>query len=88
MWVSGLRVIWNNMMKKILFTLLFFAACISASAGETGGNSDTDKNENLQIEKTIDKSSEEKPKEVETPDSFDPTEELSEDIPAIFPVDI
>ena len=35
-----------------------------------------------------DVSPEKKSAEAETPDTFDPTEKLSEDIPAIFPVDI
>jgi hypothetical protein len=68
-----------------LFLILTFISIVQVSAQE---NTETTKKEEVEISNTDNKSTTEKRKEEETPDTFDPTEKLSEDIPVDFPVDI
>jgi len=70
---------------RILFFLLLIAAPILVHAQESLPTTEEKK---TQEEKTNDDPGTQNKIKEETPDTFDPTEKLSEDIAAPFPVDI
>ncbi len=84
MWAFALHVTWSDIMRLLLF-LLLISNLLLVTAQE---DSPASEEEMMQEQKTEDESGDKKQLEVETPDTFDPTEKLSEDIPAPFPVDI
>ena len=70
------------MEKILLLALLLSLSLVIASAD--------DKDETAALNKEQTETKKEKPPRstINTPDSFDPTETLSQDVPAAFPVDI
>lgn len=72
-------------MRKVFFFLtLYMSLIVMAQESE-------DKTEQPETPASVvsdDTNSDDKEKETETPDTFDPTEKLSEDIAADFPIDI
>jgi len=70
---------------RILLFLLLTSGLVPASAQEVPPATEE---ETVQEEKAVDDPDIKKSSEVETPDTFDPTEKLSEDFPVAFPVDI
>jgi hypothetical protein len=71
------------MNRTLLFLLLFIS---SFAMAEQDVEEDTMTSNEQQAETATTTSS--TPATVKTPDSFDPTETLSQDVPAAFPVDI
>ncbi|MFT5131622.1 MAG: hypothetical protein ACI9SC_000081 [Gammaproteobacteria bacterium] len=69
------------------FLLILFLTFSLMTVNAQDASTTTGEDE-IQSEKIENEKNEKKPKNVETPDSFDATEKLSEDIPAPFPVDI
>lgn len=71
-------------MQKLLF--IIFLCCFSLAIAETEGEGNTATG--TISEKTEAQKDKQPAATVFTPDSFDPTETLSQDVPAAFPVDI
>lgn len=67
-------------MKKLIFLVLLFSLSLVIVAAEDGDKAAPTNKEQTETSK-------EKPT-VNTPDTFDPTETLSQDVPTAFPVDI
>jgi hypothetical protein len=82
MLVSALRDIWSDIMRFLLVCIL------SVSFMQINAQESTDTKEDKTESVETAKKEETKKTEDITPDSFDPTEKLSEDIPVDFPVDI
>ncbi len=82
------------MMNKILYILLFvltFSLNVMAQEEEPDSNKNTSDETTIQQEQTPDSETTEQnktQKSPETPDSFKPSEEISEDLGVSFPVDI
>jgi len=71
-------------MLRILLILLMFSFTSMHAADEANENDQ----KNVEEQNTKEESSKQTTPKVITPDTFDPTEKLSEAIPAAFPVDI
>ncbi len=84
MWAFVLRGTWSEYMRLLLF-LLLTSNLMLVYAQE---NSSTVEESEIQGKKPADDTGPENQVEIETPDTFESTEKLSEDIPAPFPVDI
>lgn len=86
MWVLELLATLNRIskhMNKLLF--LFFISLFPLAFAEEENEENTSSPNQQQTETQNDKTSS---TTVNTPDSFDPTETLSQDVPTAFPVDI
>ena len=71
---------------RLLFFLFLSSGLLLVQAQE---NTETTEEEKTEVIKPTDNAEVKKAKKEEiTPDTFDPTEKLSEDIPVDFPVDI
>ncbi|GJM04867.1 MAG: hypothetical protein DHS20C09_08580 [marine bacterium B5-7] len=70
-------------MHKLLFIIFLCFISLAIAATEDDKTKVTTNNQQTETEKNNPSAS-----TVETPDSFDPTENLSQDVPAAFPVDI
>ena len=71
-------------MRLVLFILLTSYLLLVSAQDSTATNEDN----KIEEKKAADDAKPEKQIEIETPDTFEATEKLSEDIPAPFPVDI
>ncbi len=76
-------VIWNDMMR-----LLFFIILMSVQLQNFAQENSAIEKEKAETSSTSDEPETQKQIENDTPDTIDPTEKLSEDIPVDFPVDI
>ena len=70
---------------RLLLLLILTSGSMLVYAQE---NTATTEEEKVAISKPGDNSEKQEQGKVETPDTFNPTEKLSEDIPVDFPVDI
>lgn len=68
--------------------LLFLLLTTQLTLVDAQESASTIEEHEIQEKKPADDASTDKKTDIETPDSFDATEKLSEDIPAPFPVDI
>lgn len=73
-------------MQLLFFLLLTLCSGLVNAQEDPAVTEQTEVEQENQVEKADVKA--DKPLEVETPDSFNATEKLSEDVPAPFPVDI
>ena len=71
-------------MRLLLFLILTSGPVLTGAQEDTS----TDAEKEVQVIQASDDESHDKEPEIETPDTFEATEKLSEDIPAPFPVDI
>lgn len=84
MWAFVSHVTWSEFMRLLLF-LLLTSHLLLVNAQESAATSEENE---IQEKKPADDANKDKKTDIETPDTFDATEKLSEDIPAPFPVDI
>jgi len=73
----------NKRMHQLLFLILFCFITLAFAETEADENVSVTNNEQTETQKNKQSTS-----TVDTPDSFDPTETLSQDVPTAFPVDI